>query len=159
MLYIDLSQSKKYPMPTIPDLYSKLEGTRWSLVSGRHIFSKDVQDLVRDNLELNGREYGFNNSLERLSYLIERSSPKDDRPHLLDLSCLDISEAYQYLDSILSKYSEDGDWEEYKRWYDEGIQFTERLMSLYSKDGSLFLQPAIDSLEAIYRDYKDITKA
>ncbi len=132
-----------------PNYYAKLEGSGWTLTSDLHTFSEGIQKILTTGSE-DTKESEAKKAMDRMTYLMN---------HPLDSTCLDLYSAGSYMDSILWHFREQGDWALYQKWYDQGIQFTERLMAIQAKDSTISLEDVIFILATNYKHYKAITKA
>lgn len=129
------------------DYYAKLKDTEWTLVAEKYVPSETIQDLLSQPMD------EFDEAVTRLTYLISKA-----KDHSIDATCIDMYHAGTYLDVILWEHRKEGDWVEYKRWYDAGIQLIECL-STYITEKAIPIDGAINGIVATYRGYQDITKA
>lgn len=131
------------------DCYAKLAGTTWTAIDGKFKPSSDIQSII----DATDMAYdAYKESSERYTYLSNRI-----RNHSIDISCFDIILTGSYLDVLLYHYREKGEWEEYKKYYDEGIQLMDHLYQIHMYMPSLRMASVICGIARTYESYQNVT--
>jgi len=131
----------------MPDYYAKLAGTKWTIIDEPFKPSASIQAFLNASSSVRDSEY--DDAIKRFAYLSGKI--RDGNIDIKGLPNLG-----SYLDVILWHTRETEQWEEYKKYYDEGIQLMELLSHLRSDDPLVRLENIIYDIARTYEGYKDI---
>lgn len=134
-------------MPKMPDYYAKLAGTKWTVIDEPFKPSASIQSFLDASSSVRDSEY--DDAIKRFAYLSGKI--RDGNIDIRHLSHLG-----SRLDVILWHTRETEQWEEYKKYYDEGIQLMELLSHMRSDDPLVCLENVIYGIVLTYEGYKDI---
>lgn len=138
------------------DPYAGLEASGWI---HKHTDFNNSDIVMKIMQRPDSAEYATSHYKERILYFLTKTQISPVKNHDLDHTCLDVCSAGLYMDDILWNLRKVGKWDDYKQWYDRGIQLIGRLCSIYGLDDTNdSVADAIHGLVITYKSHDDIHK-
>jgi hypothetical protein len=126
--------------PEMPDYYARLAGTKWTVVDEPFKPSASIQSFLGTSMHrVSNKEY--DDAIMMFTHLSGKIRNGNISSVLRSIGA--------YLDVILWHTRETEQWDEYKKYYDEGIQMMELLSQHHTND-------TIQGIALTYENYKNI---